>query len=593
MEAAMSNSLARRGTLIAARAEFIRSAVPIALLVVGGFSALYRFWYGLGASTQLSNSFPWGAWIGVDLVGIALSAGGFVVAFVVYILGRKSYEGMARAGILVALLGYPLVMAVLVLDLGQPLRFWHALVFWNEHSAMFEVTVCITFYTMVLFAEFAPEIFSWMGWHGLGQRVHRIMPLVAGAGIVLSTLHQSSLGTLYLLAPTQMHPLWFTPLLPILFWATAIQGGLAMVILVHGIAHARAGAEFHADAVRGLGRCLGWILVLTLAGRLVDLAWRGTLAPAGLYESSIFALEIMLGWLLPIVVLATAKQRPARYFLASIFTVMGIMMHRFNVTVTAMESHHHAIYMPSAIEVMTSLAVIAAGVAAFALLARALSLFPPHPGPRLRLVDHFGLATLIAAGLAIVGVLAAVNSEAGKAVGPNAGFEGASESDTASLSPGVMREIVISETRGVLFRHDRHLFACQECHPRLYPMLSTRLRAPGDTDTHQTVRCKTCHDGRHAFAMDTACMSCHEPARMRPYEYRLSSGSPGRVRFEHAKHTTATRGECRTCHQAAGERAWPELTMEPIYRGEMCGRCHDGQRAFGGDACARCHRRGK
>jgi c(7)-type cytochrome triheme protein len=500
------------------RNAIIRTAVPVVCILAGLAAAFHRFTAGLGASTRLTDAFPWGVWIGMDLVGIALSGGGFVVAFIVYILGKDSYQSIARTGILVALLGYPLVASVLILDLGQPHRFWHALLFWNHHSAMFEVTVCVTFYSGVLFLEFAPEILRAFGRRSLGERLHRFMPVVAGVGIVLSTLHQSSLGTLFLLVPTRMHPFWFSPFLPIHFWATAIQGGLAMVIVVHGLVHLRSGVEFHTRAIFGLGRALGLTIVLTLSARLVELTWRGAWAAAATYESTLLGLEIGLGALLPLILLARTGRRPARYFVAAILAVLGIILNRFNVTITAMESYHQQIYLPSATEILTSLAVLAAGVGLYALVARLLDLFPPHPGPRLRLLDATGILALAAAvvvaaggwGLAVGARPGPVASRANDDLG-RAAIEPPSTETRRQAARGV-DALAVTIGDGIYFPHEAHDMGCPACHMIDYLILpgSGSSRGRG----HLGSGCGRCHDGRIAFGLETACRRCHiEPPK--------------------------------------------------------------------------------
>ena len=206
-------------------------AVFIGLVAVGAYATFVRFAKGLGASTNLSDQFPWGLWIGFDiLVGVGLAAGGFVIAATVHIFQLKQYSAISRPAILTAFLGYLLVIVALLFDLGRPYRIWHPIVMGNPHSVMFEVAICVMLYTAVLALEFSPLLFTRLGMTVPLKIVRGIyIPLVI-VGVLLSTLHQSSLGTLYVIVPDKLHGLWYSPLLPVFFFLSAIAGGLAMTI---------------------------------------------------------------------------------------------------------------------------------------------------------------------------------------------------------------------------------------------------------------------------------------------------------------------------------------------------------------------------
>ena len=187
--------------------------------------------YGLGGSTNLSDKFPWGIWIGFDVMcGVGLAAGGFTLVAIVHIFNIEKYKPVLRPAILTAFLGYSLVVVGLLFDLGRPDRLWHPLVMWNPHSVMFEVAWCVTLYTTVLFLEFLPMVFEKFGWHKPLEWIHRISVPLMILGVLLSTLHQSSLGTLFLIVPEKLYPLWYTPILPLLFYFRRSRSGLAMTI---------------------------------------------------------------------------------------------------------------------------------------------------------------------------------------------------------------------------------------------------------------------------------------------------------------------------------------------------------------------------
>src|SRR3989338_633278 len=202
-----------------------------AILVLGLYATILRFTKGLGYVTNLSDKTPWGLWVGFDvLCGVALAAGGFTLTAIVHIFAQKKYYPILRSTVLTAFLGYILVCTGLVYDLGRPQNMWHVLIMGNPHSVMFEVAWCVILYTTVLLIEFSPVVLERLGFHAQARIVHGIaIPLVL-AGVLLSTLHQSSLGTLFLVVPEKLYKLWYTPYLPFMFFVSALVVGFAMVI---------------------------------------------------------------------------------------------------------------------------------------------------------------------------------------------------------------------------------------------------------------------------------------------------------------------------------------------------------------------------
>ncbi|MDQ7086999.1 MAG: NrfD/PsrC family molybdoenzyme membrane anchor subunit, partial [Acidobacteriota bacterium] len=202
----------------------------ILLMILFSVVLVRRFTGGLGAVSNLSDEMPWGLWIGFDLLsGVALAAGGFTITAIVYLLHLDRYRPIVRPALLTAFLGYLMVIAALLVDLGRPWNIWHPLIFWNPHSVMFEVGWCVMLYTTVLFLEFLPLVFErFRIQRALTLWSRYLTPPLVIAGVLLSTLHQSSLGTLYVIVPGKLHPLWYSPILPLLFFVSAISLGLAM-----------------------------------------------------------------------------------------------------------------------------------------------------------------------------------------------------------------------------------------------------------------------------------------------------------------------------------------------------------------------------
>ncbi len=362
-------------------------------LVVAAFAVatVLRFGLGLGAVTNLSDRFPWGLWIGFDvLCGVGLAAGAFTLTAVVHLLNLRRFEPILRSTVLTALLGYLLVIVALLFDLGQPWRIRHPLVFRNPHSVMFEVAWCVMLYTTVLAFEFAPVVFERLSLHTLGSVLRAVSTPLVIAGVILSTLHQSSLGSLYLIVPEKLHPLWYTPLLPLFFFMSAVGAGLGMVVLESWLSGRAFGRELEMDLLEPLARAMAVVLGVYGLLRLIVLRRAGALArfadPG--YEEAMFAVELALGVLLPVGLLALPRVRRSGRGLvvAAFLAVLGLVANRLNVSVTGMEAAAGARYLPSVMEVLVSLGLVALGFALFAFAARWLPVFPERgattPGRR-------------------------------------------------------------------------------------------------------------------------------------------------------------------------------------------------------------------
>ena len=200
--------------------------ISVIIAIIGIYSLYIRFSKGLGASTNLTDAVPWGFWIGFDFIGVGLAAAGFTIAATAHIFNNHKYESIARSAILTAFIGYMMVVALLVIDLGKPENFWHPLVMWNVHSVMFEITWCVICYSTVLSIEFAPVIFEKFKLKWPLKQVKKITIPVVICGVLFSTLHQSSFGSLYLIVPGKVYPLWYSSILPIHFFVSCIAAGL-------------------------------------------------------------------------------------------------------------------------------------------------------------------------------------------------------------------------------------------------------------------------------------------------------------------------------------------------------------------------------
>ena len=376
-------------------------AIFLLIMAAGVYATWIRFAHGLGASTNLSDQFPWGLWIGFDVMcGVMLAAGGFTLTAAVEIFNIKRWHSILRPTILTAFMGYLLVCAALMYDLGLPWNIWHPLIMRNPHSVMFEVAWCVMLYTTVLALEFSPIVFERLAWKRALRTVRSVMIVLVILGVILSTLHQSSLGTLYMIMPNKLHAFWWSPLLPVFFFISAIAVGLAMIIFESSMSSKYFGRELELPILRDMGRVL--VVVLAIYGilRFEDLLHRGVLklvlVPG--YEQSFFLLEIFLSVLIPLALLMFPKVRNSAQglYLVAVITLLGFVTNRLNVTITGVENAVGARYTPKWTEVVITAMFVALGFAIFGLAARYLPIFPEEKAQSLALPKREGVRTEVA-----------------------------------------------------------------------------------------------------------------------------------------------------------------------------------------------------
>jgi len=316
------------------------------------------------------------------LCGVGLAAGGFTMAATVHLFNLRKMKPVARPSILTAFLGYVLVIFALAYDLGQPWRIWHPLIMWNPHSVMFEVGWCVTLYTTVLALEFSPMLFERLRWDWALRIVRSIMMPLVVMGVILSFLHQSSLGSLFLILPNKLHPLWYTPLLPFLFLLSAIAVGCSMVIFESFLSRRAFGHKLQLPVLVDLGRVALVVLVVYGLLRFLDMRDRGALGALriGEPEGQMFLLEVGLGLLAPLLVFAVPRWRRSErgLFLGSTLVILGFVLNRLNVSVTGMTRAMGVEYFPSWMEAAVTMAVVAAGFFLFRLAVKNLPVFERH-----------------------------------------------------------------------------------------------------------------------------------------------------------------------------------------------------------------------
>jgi Ni/Fe-hydrogenase subunit HybB-like protein len=355
--------------------------IVISLIALAGLSFLaVRFFFGLGAVTNLNQYFPWGIWIGLDVAaGVALAAGGFTTAALGHIWHREKYEVLIRPALLTAMLGYTFVAVSVVSDIGRWYYVWHPIFMWNGHSALFEVGICVMVYMSVLYIEFLPIVTErFIGrvklpgflsmfnkildkiLRVLDRTLNKFMFVFIIAGVVLSCLHQSSLGTLMIIAGQKMHPLWQTPVLPLLFLMSAFAVGFPMVIMESLTASKSFGMKPEKEVLASLSRFIGPLLGVYLAFKIGDMVIRESfvyLTEINL-ASVMFTIEIVVGVILPLRLFLhpSVRQSTTGLYIASLLVIFGVLINRFNNFVIAYNPPYtETSYFPSIGEISVTL----------------------------------------------------------------------------------------------------------------------------------------------------------------------------------------------------------------------------------------------
>jgi len=360
----------------------------VALVFAAGLYATYaRFALGFARATHLSDPQPWGLWVGLGtLCGVGLSAGGFAIAAAVYLLGFERYRPVLRAAILVSFLGYSSVIAGMMYELGLPWRIWHPIVMWNRASVLFEVSWCVMLYSTVLALEFSPALVEKIPWPRLRTWYlkwhHEILIGLVMAGVVLSSLHQSFLGGLYLLTKGKLDPLWYSPYLTTLFYLSAIPAGLAVTVIALYLSARSLNVQLDPRVFGEVSRVIAPLLALYALFRFVDLSKNGALHYLWMWreETLSFWLEIGLFVIIPLVLLnmPRVKNNPQALYWTCAAVVGGFMANRLNVSITGLQSSSGIYYVPKWTEFAPTLMVLTAAVLAFRYAVIYLDIFPKN-----------------------------------------------------------------------------------------------------------------------------------------------------------------------------------------------------------------------
>jgi Ni/Fe-hydrogenase subunit HybB-like protein len=380
------------------------------IALFGLVAGIFRLWFGLGATTNLSDAMPWGLWKVLNMIaGVALATSGFTVGFLVYVLKLKQFKPLVKPAILVAFLGYGSSCLALLFDIGLPQRFWHPIVMWNEHSFLFEVFWCVMLYFTVTAVELSPTILRKLGAENLSHWLHRIAFGVVILGISLSSLHHSSLGSLFLVTPLRLHPLWFSQFLPWFFIISAMGAGMMFIILVR-IAYAylydpepvfgidrferhgrgglpcsiRSNGSFNSAGpvmpmLSRLATIAAGVLTVYFILKVAELLASGSSSylAAGTWESWLFAFELFLAVILPVglVVIPRSRRSPYGLLAASASASLGLALNRVDVGILGYFHDAVSPYIPSLSEWALSIGVVAGATLVFFAVAEYFPIF--------------------------------------------------------------------------------------------------------------------------------------------------------------------------------------------------------------------------
>ncbi len=355
------------------------------IFALGAYAAYARFFLGFDRSTNLTDAQPWGLWVGLGtLCGVGLSAGGFAIAAAVYLLGFDRYRQVVRAAVLLSFLGYLSVIVGMMYELGLPWRIWHPIFMWNRRSVLFEVSWCVMLYTTVLALEFSPSLVERIPWIGVRTLYlkwhHQILIALVLMGAILSSLHQSFLGGLYLLAKGKLDPLWYSPYLPTLFYLSAVPAGLAATIMAVYLCNRSLNARINPGVLAEMSQIIAPLLYVYALLRAVDLLARSSASYLWAWreETLLFWTEIGLFIIAPLILLSRASVRNSQNALYGTcsLVVMGFMANRLNVSITAFQATSGVYYIPRWTEFALTLATLTAVIVAYHYAVKYLEILP-------------------------------------------------------------------------------------------------------------------------------------------------------------------------------------------------------------------------
>ncbi len=558
------------------------------LWLIVGFAAavgLNRFIFGLGATTNLTDSTPWGLWIGFDVMGgVALAAGGFVMTGIFYIMKREEFHPLVKPAVLTAFLGYLAVIFGLMFDLGLPWNIWHMIIYWNPHSPLFEVGWCVMLYTAVLLLEFSPvPLEEYSRYARIRNFLMKFRFVFVLLGIMLSTLHQSSLGSLFLIMPFKLHPLWYSSILPIQFFISAIALGLMMVAFESLVSHWLYKRKPESDLVAKLGKAVVWVLLVYLLVKIIDISAAGEfhLIFNGSRESYVFITEIMISIIIPVIIFSIPllRNNSKAQWVGSIMVVFGMVFNRINVGGLTMLSVTGDSYTPSWMEITISLGVVAAAALAFLFAIEKFHIWDlkpkdpeslPHTAPSFDYSSHVWLGTPDVASLTKFSLAFVLSFALGMALMPEKKLFGKGIEDILVSRASGKDTLFINGNRDmniVPFPHKDHIMrlgenqcvtchhltlpgfqenSCWECHTSMYKAVDFFKHNWHASSNGANLKCNDCHEKQVTKNLESSkqCNECH-PA----YNFTQQFTSVSEKYFT-LSYTDALHKLCVSCHTA-------------------------------------------
>jgi Ni/Fe-hydrogenase subunit HybB-like protein len=572
------------------RIKEVMWAFAVAGLVVG----VGRFAFGLGASTNMMDALPWGLWKIFNMVaGAALATSGFILACIIYIFRMERFRPVARLAILVGFLGYGASLTALVFDIGLPHRGWHPLFMWNPHSFLFEVFWCVSCYWSITALEIIPIITERFPFKKFTHFMHEVMLPFVVLGITLSTMHHSSLGSLFLASPTRLHPLWHSMWIPPEFFTSAMGAGLSVIVLLALVCSWLYGIQRNMRVLTGLAKASAVILAIYLVMKVADFTvyhkWNYVFGPDLTWESYLFWVEMLLLTIVPIVIIAVPRYRNSVPLLlaATSSAFAGLVLHRINTGIVGYFRFAESVYIPNLSEFILSFGVLAvAGLVFFFLIERFYIFDTP--------VDAHGKVTeggqptgqrlwtrrealsmvkspdaLKISFLSVLIIPLAILGLKDQATGA---FKPLLQPVTAPIGLDEMRtRLRIDGNRNgdfVDFPHKEHQDrlggeqSCMKCHHLAWPkdhntacwMCHKDMEVPADFFDHEGHQqrfsaeksCEECHDADQPHGGENAksCIECHRENMPGLADYERKGFNHIALGYKHAMH-----GLCLTCHR--------------------------------------------